>query len=190
MSSPRSHGRAPSSLRGIGRCPDSLPCSPRSHGRGRIEASSTPSRFQIHPVRPSPRSHGRGRIEAPRYSRAVGRVEDKVLHGLMAVAALKPLMARDSLSAVVFALHGLMAVAALKPQTWLSALPRGRRRSPRSHGRGRIEASSLGVSLSLAFDICFPRSHGRGRIEAHVTCLWQSGPPQLLFSTVSWPWPH
>ena len=110
----------------------------------------------------SPRSHGRGRIEAPRTARLISWPVI-VLHGLMAVAALKPRLAVRVFGGPRWiVLHGLMAVAALK-LAQLRGHPAARRvGSPRLHGRGRIEAlrgSSLGASK-------------RG------------------FSTVSWPWPH
>ena len=83
-----------------------------------------------------------------------------VLHGLMAVAALKR-PARDGVGGGTGVLHGLMAVAALKPRPAQYRRSCGTR-SPRPHGRGRIEAAG---DCQL-------------RVEAGV------------FSTASWPWPH
>ena len=68
-------------------------------------------------------------------------VRARVLHGLMAVAALKldgASLGNESFT-ITGVLHGLMAVAALKPELDRMGLLTlvG---SPRPHGRGRIEA--------------------------------------------------
>ena len=112
--------------------------SPRPHGRGRIEARQRPAPF----ILPILVLHGLMAVAALKQSppcRPPSR--SKVLHGLMAVAALKLVSARAT-STCTAVLHGLMAVAALKhasPRSTPAALPG---RSPRPHGRGRIEASA------------------------------------------------
>ena len=80
----------------------------------------------------------------------------------MAVAALKPAELWNA-AAVGAVLHGLMAVAALK----------------------LFKQSEV---IRVAPVGCSPRSHGRGRIEARSRA--NALPSLTMFSTVSWPWPH
>ena len=111
--------------------------SPRRHCRGRIEAGC-PGSSRTGSAWSSPRRHCRGRIEAPGNGEGKGNGEG--LHGVTAVAALKP------------------ASAARTPR------PR-RPRSPRRHCRGRIEAGAP-PHRTRPLPSRSPRRHCRGRIEA------------------------
>src|SRR5207245_9192906 len=111
---------------------------------------------------------------------------------------------------VVLVLHGVIAVAALKllcAEVQLFVLkgsPRRHRRgrieantkrpcgssfssSPRRHRRGRIEARLACVACLKEFKSS-PRRHRRGRIEAEAPAEQFTSTP--LFSTASSPWPH
>ena len=148
---------------------------------GRVEAR-TPPRLQSTPTSSSPRPFGCGRIEHP--WEAAARIVPEVLHGLLAVAELKP----GPLPAVLgfdYVLHGLLAVG---PGESLSVpLPRaGRLCSPRPFGCGRIEAT-VAASRRVVM-ASSPRPFGCGRIEATPGPGWRR--PSATFSTAFWLWPN
>src|SRR5256885_137457 len=90
-----------------------------------------------------------------------------VLHGLLAVATLKPAVAGLDAQAVTQVLHGLLAVAALKLRPALRPA-QAEASSPRPPGCGRIEAST--APSSTAPHCCgSPRPPGCGRIEAYYS---------------------
>src|SRR5262249_35844374 len=134
-----------------------------------------------------------------------------VLHGLLAVAALKrpPSMpgchqsgcsprpaGRGRIEAFSVSLpnpkefadvlHGLLAVAALKP-AYQSPASSACWRSPRPAGRGRIEApGAAGVEKSKGVVL-----HGLLAVAALKRCQRATrGSLVIKFSTACWPWPH
>src|SRR5438270_785372 len=98
-----------------------------------------------------------------------------VLHGVTAVAALKPACTSSATRPCVPVLHGVTAVAALK--LWFF----GRRRLSQGgvlHGVTAVAAlKRLLRRPPRRRPGCSPRRHCRGRIEA---CIWTTGPTATL----------
>ena len=133
--------------------------SPRHHRRGRIEASR--AAVDVPCADAFSTAHRRGRIEAVSTCLSRPGLAITVLHGIIAVAALKHAVTVQSRIARRLVLHGSSAVAALKPAS-TGGDTRVTRRSPRHHRRGRIEA-----------------------LRTAAVC-----PPASRFSTAHRPWPH
>src|SRR5438094_684981 len=107
------------------------------------------------------------------------------LHGLNAVAELKPAPRRSPPPARRRCLHGLNAVAELKPRARRRGVP-PRDGPPPPPRRGRIEASRHVRPRSSRIEP--PRPQRRGRIEARLLVLPAFDP--RVASTASTPWPN
>ena len=110
----------------------------------------------------------------------------EVLHGLMAVAALKHQNRPVMYGYDVDVLHGLMAVAALKPQRTRTSAPGP---FPVLHGLMAVAALKRRMP---AWPACWSRVlHGLMAVAAlkHSGGRFYPLDPRP-FSTASWPWPH